>query len=723
MSGNMAALMETEQPSRGPVVGAVRPLNRPVVQIGGPAAPSPRQPMARPWENPLTDQQRQEMHTRLVRYFESTEEATTQARQRAERDRDYYDCIQWTSEELRVLEARGQPPLTISYMKDKIEVLRGIEQQQRTDPKAYPTGPRYEQDADAATQTLRFVANDNSFDEVRSEAFEFMLVEGTGGIEVSVEEDHSGQPRIRQTSIPWDRLFADHYSRRLNYSDARYKGIVVWMDADEAREAYPGREDVLNTMLSTAADGTYGDKPIDTMWRDGRGTRVRVVQVHYRDQGVWWIATITKAGFLTDPQPSPYLDRFGKPTSLLFMRSAYMDRHGNRYGFLRDLISLQDEVNKRRSKALHWANSNQVIADEGALTDVDEARRQLARPDGIVIKQQGLEFTRLPGSEFTQAQMALLQHATGELQQRGANASLSGTDPRALSGRAIQAQQQGGAIAAAPLFGALRAMTREIFEGVWMAARQFFTEEKFIRITDDDRNVKFVGLNRKITVADMLADLPDEQRAQAMEQYGFQGPEDPRMQDVVKVENDIGNLDADIAIEEGPDVATLQIEQFDLVMKSLPALAAVGISFPAEAIIQMSQFRNKDKILDLIEKAQAAGAQQQDVQAKMALEAAMKDIEKTAADTDRVKAQTELDQAKTMEIGAQIGVALGQASFAAPPAQPAAEAQTFGEPQAAAVPPPATAPGGMSLDELLGGAQEPPMAAAAAPQADIFQPM
>ena len=35
---------------------------------------------------------------------------------------------------------------------------------------------------------------------------------------------------------------------------------------------------------------------------------------------------------------------------------------------------LQDEINKRRSKALHALNARRVIADRGAVENVDKAR-------------------------------------------------------------------------------------------------------------------------------------------------------------------------------------------------------------------------------------------------------------------------------------------------------------------------------------------------------------
>ena len=55
----------------------------------------------------------------------------------------------------------------------------------------------------------------------------------------------------------------------------------------------------------------------------------------------------------------------------LFMQSAYVDRNNNRYGEVRPMISPQDEINKRRSKALHLLTMRQTKAERGAVDDVD----------------------------------------------------------------------------------------------------------------------------------------------------------------------------------------------------------------------------------------------------------------------------------------------------------------------------------------------------------------
>ncbi|HKY21287.1 MAG TPA: hypothetical protein VJM31_08715, partial [Vicinamibacterales bacterium] len=78
---------------------------------------------------------------RLISYYEDSVTATFSARNLAERDRDYYDNKQWTSEEEQKLKDRGQAPIVINRIKPKIDFLLGTERQTRTDPHAFPRNP------------------------------------------------------------------------------------------------------------------------------------------------------------------------------------------------------------------------------------------------------------------------------------------------------------------------------------------------------------------------------------------------------------------------------------------------------------------------------------------------------------------------------------------------------------------------------------------------------
>ncbi|VVE10413.1 hypothetical protein [Pandoraea commovens] len=578
----------------------------------------------------------------LCRWFEDSEQATDTARRLAERDRDYYDAKQWTKSELDILAKRGQPALTINYIKRKVEYYRGFERRLRSDPKAFPRTPHEEQMAEAATDSLRYVADRNKFDVTRSDVFEDMMIEGTGGVDVIVKPNRDGYD-VDITRVPWDRIFYDPYSRNKDFSDARYKGIVIWEDREAALEAYPDRADAIeNTFSSVSMTDTYDDRPKFNVWSDNRRTRVRIVQMHWLQEGIWMMATFTKGGFLDDPMPSPYIDRDGNPASSLILRSAYVDRDNNRYGHVRDQISLQDEINKRRSKALHLISMRQTYGNRQAIVDQDKAKRELAKPDGHLVVEAGGKFGEdfgiLPTGDMAQSQMELLHHATSEMQASGPNAAMAGKDPRIQSGRAIQAQQAGGAIEVEPLIDDLRQWTQQVMEACWLRVRQFWTGPMWVRVTDDERNLKWVGLNQPVTLADELSAMPPEQAQQIAQQYQLQ-PGDPRLDQVVRRDNEISGLDVDIIIEEGPDVANIQAEQFQILAQIAPALAQTGDPIPTDVLIRASSLRNKDALLDQMGKAREQRAQAQQGAQQIGQAKAEADINKTNSDALKSRAQ------------------------------------------------------------------------------------
>src|SRR4051812_5730308 len=77
-------------------------------------------------------------HTRLVEDFEAAEDASRTNREKAERDHDYYHGKQWAADEVKKIERRGQPVLTLNMIRGKVDYYLGLERANRTKPRALP---------------------------------------------------------------------------------------------------------------------------------------------------------------------------------------------------------------------------------------------------------------------------------------------------------------------------------------------------------------------------------------------------------------------------------------------------------------------------------------------------------------------------------------------------------------------------------------------------------
>ncbi len=568
----------------------------------------------------------------LCTMFEDAEEATQTSRKDAERDRDYYDNKQLTAAEKDVLRKRGQPEVIINRIKRKVDFLVGLEKQQRVNPKALPRTPSHDDDADGATQALIYVADEENYDSKRSQVWRNMLVEGAGGMAVRVEPSkYNNQQAMATTAmtptvsydvklvrIAWDRMFADPHSSEPDFSDAAYKGVVVWMDFDDAVAKYPDGKDALDTTMASGGSlsDTYDDKPKWRLWADKKRKRVRIVQMWLKRDDEWYFAEFTKGGILK-AGPSPYKTDKGESDCELIFQSAYVNRENERYGVVREMISPQDEINKRRSKSLHLLNTAQIVTEEGMFTDIEKLRKEAVRPDGVIVLPPGgsEKFRFETRTDLAAAQMQLLQEAKNEIDLMGPNAAMQGDQPDSTaSGKAIIASQQGGMIEMGDLLDGLRHFDVRVFRAIWCRIRQYWDGPKWVRVTDDERNLKWVGVN-----------VPREQIQQFQQQ-------NPQMAQQIKASvSNVAELDCDITIDDAPDSVTPALEQWQALVE-LKKVDANG-ELPFRVLIEAApNLKNKTKILEMMDQThQPDPMQEQAKQIALAGEAAK--VEETQSKT------------------------------------------------------------------------------------------
>jgi hypothetical protein len=174
------------------------------------------------------------------------------------------------------------------------------------------------------------------------------------------------------------------------------------------------------------------------------------------------------------------------------------------------------------------------------------------------------------------------------------------------SGRAIQAQQQGGLIELGDGLDLLRRLDHRVFKATWFAIRQYWQAPMWIRVTEDADAPQWIGLNQF-----------DPMTGQMM--------------------NQIGMADVDIIIEDAPDVPTLEGETFAAVMDVLgkgapPAVMKVMIELHPGLKASV-----KKKLTKYIEQQQQEASQA--AQAQAAVEQA-----KTQGDLAAKDAKAKLDQ-------------------------------------------------------------------------------
>lgn len=515
---------------------------------------------------------------RYQKWFRAFETNKRRELEEAQEGRRYYHDKQWSDLEKRRLNSRGQQDTTRNRIKRKVDFLVGVEQRLRRDPKGYPRTPKHEHDADTATGALRFVADQNQWPKISSDCMHDGLVSGIGVVFIGIEGE---DPCVRHVDA--DRYFYDPRSSKSDFSDARYMGLHLWFDIDEAKERWPESEKSLDDVMdasSTNGGTSVMEQDREQQWGDFEGRRVRIVEFWEKRRDGWHFCYFT-GDVVLESGVSPYKDEKGRPDCPYEAWSPYIDEKGDRYGIVRTLRSIQDEINYSASKMLWRLSTRQFFYKKGAVDDPDEFARQLARPDGRIEIQEhakwGDDIGPVDDNAKLQGEAERFQMAVMEMENYGPNPGLvgQGQGVDGASGRALMAQRDSGMTELQPVFDRQRDWKLRCYRKMWARVRQAWTAERFIRITDDENSLKFIQLNQ------------------------FQM--DP-MTGQIMANNQVAEIDVDIILEEGPDTITMNEELLDQFTK----LGEAAMSPLGKIVIELSNTPKKEQLIRMIDEGMQA---------------------------------------------------------------------------------------------------------------------
>jgi hypothetical protein len=571
--------------------------------------------------------------TRLRQQYLDYLTAKVQEYEEQKLSRHYYHGAQYTPEEIRILRERRQPIITINRLGRKIDSIAGLILRLRQDPKAYPRNPKNGDGAEVATQCIRTVLESNEWYFLDNYAVTQAGIEGIAGVELKLIPGDHGDPDLGMDFIFGDDFFYDPRSFKPDFSDARFLGIAKWLDVEAAVELFPDREEEIRSlMVETGFDlTTHADR--EFKWVYVNEHRVRLVEHWYKHKGMWYWAFYCSFILLAQGE-SPFRDERNRPCPRFIMFSAAVDHDGDRYGFTRNLKGPQDEINARRSKALHISNVTRLTLQKGSVDDVETTRREAARPDGVIEYNPGFEPPA--GADKTndlQAHMLLLQHATAEIDGfANVNPALMTQDGKdEHSGVAINLLQKAGIAEIGTFLRNYRAWKIRVYRAIWNTIQTTWQAERWIRVTDNDGVKQFLAVNKL-----------------GLNQWGQ--PE---------ITNAVGSLDVDIILDEGPDVANLMQDAWEVLSQMPPG------TVPPDVLIELMPLPNsvKKSILEKMQQAQQAAAQNPDPKTKV----------------EMMKGQVAMQQGQQkMQIAAQ----QGQVKLQAEQIRAQAEAQNAAQDQA-----------------------------------------
>lgn len=595
----------------------------------------------------------------LRKKFDLARDLTAEARKKQQKDRDYYDGPKQLDSEIRTtLRMRGQPAIYTNRVRPTIDGILGVLEAGRVDPRAYPRSPEGENAADVATKTLRYIADTTRFDEVKLDCAEDFFVEGPCAVIIECDGEEISVNQVR-----WSEFFYDPRSRRHDFKDATYLGFAQWLNCEYVRQVYPEAYAAMGDPMATP-DGalfeeTWEDRPEGAgRWTDRQRGRMLVVSLFYEKNGQWFRCVYCAAGVF-EHDATGYVDDKGRSLCPIEAEACYIDRDNQRYGRVRDMVPIQDEINARRSRLLHLANSRQIQEREmgAAAAEPEIARQEASKADGVI--PSGWQL--VPVADLAAGQQLLLAESKAEIERMGPTPAVLGRqEGPSQSGRARLVKQQAGLTELARPLGRLNDWENRCYRQMWWRAQQFWTDPKWIRVTGETQAAEFLQVNEPIMGQGEVPLV-----------VGGQPFMDPTGQPVMVqgsvvtgYKNRLAEMDMDIIVDTVPDTANLQQEVF----ADLLAVVQSGVdpfSPQFQVLIEASPIADKARILERIKAIKEEGTQQtpemQQVQQLLeAMQARIAELEqgKEAAQVGKLAADTakvEADTAKTyFEMGAGV---------------------------------------------------------------------
>ena len=396
----------------------------------------------------------------------------------------FYTGDQWDLADLEKLQEEKRPALTINLILPIINLLSGIQRQGRQDVTVVARKGGYKALASVYTQVLRHCMDMTDADYEIADAFLDGIIGGKGWLQTDVDyadDPLSGDLVVRKVSPFAIREDPDATEYDLNKS-GKFVIRDEWMDRDALLLNYPAkRADIEAGALDI--DPTSGDVTAENdglRWRLRecwwKNFQKRTVLIHtvtgamkpvsqaqeevaaaISKRSKHWVVkdwvvpvlnkTVTAGNLVLEDNEDPYhgVVRFPYTRFCPFWTDGYV------MGVVQNLTGPQQEVNKRRSQALHNLNqtANSGFKVKKILNNYDRHLATFGSTPGVVLDESkaGGSIERIEPAPLSAGHTASAQLSADDMKEiSGANHNLMGqvTENFAESGKAIELRQAQG---------------------------------------------------------------------------------------------------------------------------------------------------------------------------------------------------------------------------------------------------------------------------------------
>ena len=514
---------------------------------------------------------------------------------------EFYDGVQWSHEDLLVLQDRGQHPTVINLCRAQVDMIAAIQIESEADMVLVGRESGDEERAGDFTALLRQVEDHSRYRFQRNNSFIDGLKGGVGWIHTGVKDN---QIWVRRR--PWHEIYWDPYAVDPCMVDARFIARQYWMDRDQAKKQWPKMAEEIENLDSDKygpqqddfdsqekdVQATLSNKPLITIGPNGR--RIRITDHWYRDEQdeihrVQYAGPLFLEGSADGKNPSPFDDKDVYP---FIPFCAFRDRHGNPMGIIAFISSLQELLNKVNSKYLHTLSSYTALFEQGAVDDIDELRQQLARPDSAIIVADGalsskrVEITKQASElvhlrDMVQLYIGMIQRVTGV---NDALLGFGGTNARSAIQESSRNAQ--GTAMQTSIMDSFAATNQRISEVMVKLIGQFYNDKTQVRILGTNTGTaEFRGFNTPQPTAVIDTETGDV--------LGFGEPKKTSIKDILRY---------DVIFKRVTPFTSIREHQLSMIVEVIKA-GVLPPQVAAPLVIQNLDLPGKEEILQQLQEA------------------------------------------------------------------------------------------------------------------------
>lgn len=430
-------------------------------------------------------------------------EAFEASRKEANEVWDLYHNRQYTTDQLGVLERRGQPAETFNIVKMFARMLVGYYSNVVNTVVVHPANPRDTATAGILNDTINYIFDDNRFDIEGDQIKLGGLISGLlcsyTNVEDTGKRDSFGRPVYRTAvhHVPDNELIIDPASYKDDYSDAQYLHRFKWLTEDKVRntfgqEALDKLQAYYNFLNIDEADFEFNYGYEYTGYFKVFDNYLIAHTVLEDEDGKRWSCFWSGDTMLRKEEITYKEAKW--PYRVQKLHSSNVTEY---YGIFRECIEAQRAINQCVLKIQLMVNSEKAFVEEGAVDNLDDFMVAFNRVNAVVSVKDlsGIRIEKLSGE--VQEQYIILDRALDRIQRvLGINDSFLGMAFASDSGRKVKLQQNQTVMSLRYITARIESFYRSLGTDIAYLVKQYYSANQVLAISDEIVGQRWVELNK-----------------------------------------------------------------------------------------------------------------------------------------------------------------------------------------------------------------------------------